>query len=138
MFLKIRLDATSGVQMHEISVAQTIVNEILAEAERQSAAKVTRVVLELGKLTMLNFDQVSFWVSAFLEGTAGEDAEISITPVDGSVECRECKAISDVVVEDDPTLHYSVPQFTCERCGSHNTFICKGREMVIKTIRIER
>jgi hydrogenase nickel incorporation protein HypA/HybF len=111
--------------MHEISVAQTIVNEILAEAERQSATKVTRVVLELGKLTMLNFDQVSFWVSA-------------ITPVDGSIECRECKAVTDVVVEDDPTLHYSVPQFTCVQCGSHNTFICKGREMVIKTIRIER
>ena len=121
--------------MHEVTVAQTVVDAVLAEAEAQDASSVTKITLVFGELALINVEQISFWISSFLENTLADGATLVFETVSGKVECRECGRISDVAVDpDDKLLHYAIPDFSCTSCGSHNTFICQGREMLIKAI----
>ena len=123
--------------MHEVTVAQTVVDAVLSEAESQGASRVTKVTLVFGELALINIEQISFWIASFFEGTMAESATIEFEKVPGKVECRDCGAVSDVTVDsDDKLLHYAVPDFTCSSCGSPNTFICQGREMLIKNIQV--
>lgn len=125
--------------MHEVTVAQTVVDSVLAEAESQGAESVTKITLVFGELALINVEQISFWISSFLEETIAAGAELTFETVAGKVECRDCGTVSDVAVDpDDKLLHYAVPDFTCSSCGSPNTFICQGREMLIKNIQVVR
>ena len=44
--------------MHELSMAQGILNAVLETAEHNGATEVTEIVIEIGKLAMLNPEQV--------------------------------------------------------------------------------
>ncbi|MHC1598983.1 MAG: hydrogenase maturation nickel metallochaperone HypA/HybF [Candidatus Methanofastidiosia archaeon] len=124
--------------MHEVSVAQTIIDAVMNEAKEQKAVRILGVTLALGELTMINTEQIVFWIQSFLEGTIGEGAFVNIETIHGKVQCNNCNVVTDVFIEDDGISHYIIPDFTCGHCNSKNTFICQGREMIIKGIRIER
>lgn len=127
------------VGMHEVTVAQSVVDAVLGEASAQGARAVTSVTLIFGELSLINTEQISFWIASFFEGSLAEGAEILIEGAPGKVECRDCGAISEVSVDpDDKLSHYLVPDFSCAHCGSPHTFICQGREMLIKSIQITK
>ena len=51
--------------MHELSMAQGILNAVLETAEQNGATDVTEIVIEIGKLAMLNPEQVKFMLDVF-------------------------------------------------------------------------
>jgi len=124
--------------MHEVTVAQSAVNIALEESEKQSAKKILLIELDIGNLALISKEQLEFWITEFLRGTIGEGTKIKINHIPGKVKCRDCGAESPVEVSEDPSLHFTVPKFECSSCGSPNTFILEGREMFVKTIRVER
>lgn len=73
--------------MHELSITQSVVDTI---AERLGQAKVSRVRLEIGKLSGVVPDAVMFCFELVTAGTTLEGAELVIDEPDGSARCRTC------------------------------------------------
>jgi hydrogenase nickel incorporation protein HypA/HybF len=76
--------------MHELAITEEIVEAVrdrLAPGER-----VSRVVLEIGKLSTVLPDAVRFCFDVCCEGTALEGARLEIREVMGAGRCRECGA----------------------------------------------
>ena len=62
--------------MHELSMAQGIINAVIDTAESNNATEVNEVTIELGRLAMVNPEQLKFILGVLVENTIVEDAEI--------------------------------------------------------------
>ncbi len=121
--------------MHELSMAQGILNAVLETAEANDAIKVTDMVIEIGKLAMLNPEQLKFMLGVLCKDTIAENAEIVIEDVDVEIKCYNCdfEGIADV----DDSDHYA-PMILCPKCESHRVEVLNGRDVTVKNISIER
>jgi hydrogenase nickel incorporation protein HypA/HybF len=72
--------------VHELSITRNVV-AICAE---QAKGKVTRVTLEIGKLSAVLPDAVRFCFDICAKGTAIEGAELEIIETQGCARCRDC------------------------------------------------
>jgi hydrogenase nickel incorporation protein HypA/HybF len=108
--------------MHELGITQ----EIVAIAETRSGGrKVSRVVVEIGRLSAVLPDAVRFCFDLCAEGTAVEGAELSIIQTPGTARCREC----GVVVELDR------PFGRCN-CGGTDLDWLTGEELRVTEIEV--
>lgn len=122
--------------MHEASIAQSIVQVVLREAEKQDARKVESVELEIGKLTFLGPDQIEFWVKNGFKDTLAEEAEIIFHQPSGEIACDACGYQGELVLREDPAFHLALPSFSCPQCGKTPIRITRGKEALIRRIRI--
>ncbi len=122
--------------MHELSMATSILENILDVAEKNAAISVTEVVLEVGELTMLNPEQLRFMLDVIRKDTIMKDAEIIINMIPIEVECPSCDYTG--VAKPDEHMDHLMAIAICPECGQTNLHILKGQECNIKTIKIER
>ncbi len=113
--------------MHELPVVKEILAAVLACAEDEGAAQVTKVVLEIGDLHDLD----SGWVDKFFHfasrGTVAETAEVVIEKPPLISRCNDCK--------EHFVLHIrSGDPWNCPLCGSGDIVLLTGKEFSIKTI----
>ncbi len=73
--------------MHELALTQDLVDLI---AESCAGRRVTRVVLEVGKLAAVVPDAFRFCFELCAEGTPAEGAALEIIELDGCGKCRDC------------------------------------------------
>jgi hydrogenase nickel incorporation protein HypA/HybF len=108
--------------MHELGIVQEIIALV---TERAEGAKVTRVVLEIGKLTAVLPDAVRFCFDLCSEGTAAEGAVLEIIETPGRARCRACGA---GVTLDRP--------FGRCACGGSDLEWLAGEELKVKEIEV--
>ena len=108
--------------MHELAITESVVACV---AEYVTGAKVTRVVLQVGKLSGVVADSVRFCFDACAEGTALEGAALEIIEIPGRARCRDCDA--QVELQDIIAL--------CP-CGSANLELLSGEEIRIKEVEV--
>jgi hydrogenase nickel incorporation protein HypA/HybF len=76
--------------MHELGITQQIV--AIAET-RGGGRKVSRVVVEIGRLSAVLPDAVRFCFDLCAAGTPVEGAELKIIETPGTARCRECGSV---------------------------------------------
>src|SRR5947209_6638165 len=103
--------------MHELGIAQEIVALV---AEHARGARVTRVVLEIGKLSAVLPDAVRFCFDLCGEGTVVEGASLDIIETPGRARCRACGG--DVSLDR--------PFGRCG-CGSTHLYRLGGEQLMI-------
>ena len=108
--------------MHELGIAQEIVGIV---AEQSQGARVTRVVLEIGKLSAVLPDAIRFCFDLCTEGTVVEGAQLDIIETPGTARCRQC---AGKVMLDRP--------FGRCRCGSSDLEWLTGEELKIKEMEV--
>jgi len=121
--------------VHEFSITSQIVQNVLAEAEKRGAKKVTEVNLVIGKLTFLGLDQVRFAYEVITKGTIAEGSKLVIEEQEGFVKCSNCGYQGDFKYEDDPLYHVPVPTLKCPKC-SNTVSITAGKECTIRNIKM--
>jgi len=121
--------------MHELSMADAMVKTVLDVAEKNNATEVIEVTIEIGKLTMLNPEQLKFLLDVIVENTLLEGAEINIEEIPVKLNCNICeyKGLADM----DESDHY-LAIVKCPECGERNVEIITGRECNVKNIKIEK
>ena len=121
--------------MHEFSMAQGILNAVLETAEANDADKVTDIVIEIGRLAMLNPEQLKFMLDILVEDTIAAEANIVLEDIDVEIKCYNCdyEGIGDV----DDSDHYA-PMILCPKCESHRVNVLNGKDVTIKNISIEK
>lgn len=109
--------------MHEVGITQNIV-AIVAEYAKNT--KVRRVLLEIGKLSAIMPDAISFCFDVCSQGTVLEGAILEILQIPGLGRCCQCGA---EVPLDKP--------FGVCNCGSKQLNLIAGEELKIKEIEVE-
>jgi hydrogenase nickel incorporation protein HypA/HybF len=108
--------------MHELGIVQEILAVV---AEHSKGAKVTRVVLEIGKLSAVLPDAVRFCFDLCSQDTVADGARLEILEPPGQAHCRNCGAL---VVLDKP--------FGRCMCGSTDLEWLAGDELKIKELEV--
>jgi len=122
--------------MHEYSISSSIMKTIIRSAENNNASKVISVNLEIGELTLLNSEQVEFWLRELFKGTIAQDAKIKIKTIRSRIKCLDCDYGGEMKSEDDLLYHIHSPSFSCPECNSQNIEIVMGRECLIRNIEV--
>jgi hydrogenase nickel incorporation protein HypA/HybF len=108
--------------MHELAITQEIVD---IATTRARDARVSRVVVEIGRLTAVLPGAVQFCFAACTEGTVAEGATLEIVEVPGRGRCTACGA--EQVLEQA----YAI----CP-CGSSGFEWLSGEELTVRTIEL--
>ena len=113
--------------MHEYSIAQSIMQIVLAEAEKAKARKVVKVSLKIGDLTGIFPDSISFCLELLSKGTIAESATLTIENVPVRGYCPHCD--KDFLIEDN--------QYFCQHCKNPTIELTSGRELQIDHLEVE-
>jgi len=113
--------------MHELSIAQALVEQIEATATQEHAQRVVRVVITVGALSGVDPEALSSLFPLVAEGTVAADATLLIERVAVRAHCKACG------LETQAKTTFS----GCTACGSKDIELSAGRELNIKTIELE-
>jgi hydrogenase nickel incorporation protein HypA/HybF len=108
--------------MHELGIAQEIIAIV---TEHAGEARVTRVLLEIGRHALILPDSIRFCFDLCSEGTVAQGAELEIREVPGLARCRDCG--QEVALEQ--------PFGLCG-CGSADLQWLAGDEIKVKEMEI--
>lgn len=108
--------------MHELSITQSVVEAIV---DRVAGARVSRVRLEIGKLSGVVPDSVRFCFDLVTDGTTLQGARLDIEEPSGRAHCTRCGTSFDT---DDPIV-------LCP-CGSADVEVLAGQELRIRSVEV--
>lgn len=110
--------------MHELSIAQSIVQLAEQQAKSHNAQEIEELELEIGVLAGVELQSLEFALKSSVKGTMLEHAHIVRRDIAGEGICGDCEFIFPV-----KTLFT-----TCPQCGSFCVKIIKGKELRIKSL----
>ena len=119
--------------MHEFSTAVSIVEAVKRAAESHGAKRVSKISLQIGKLSMLNHEQLKFGIEIASKDTIVEGAEVIIEPLVIKITCKKCGTES--VVKEKGTLYEVLTSLACSSCTAKDVKVIQGRECVVKDIK---
>lgn len=109
------------LQMHEISLVESIINIVLDEIPKYNITKVTSITLKVGAMTLVVPDALRFGFQILSQDTPLEGAEIIIENVPTTGRCRACGNVFPI---DDWFEN-------CPKCEKMDIEIISGKEMEI-------
>jgi hydrogenase nickel incorporation protein HypA/HybF len=121
--------------MHEYSISNEIVKTVLDSVARNNGGKVLSIHLEIGELTLLNMEQVTFWIQELFKGSVAEGAKVKVKTVKARITCGTCGYKGGAASDQKDLFHHLVP-LACPKCGSLVINIEKGRECILRKIQI--
>ena len=121
--------------MHEFSTAVSIVEAVKKAAMSYGVAKVVGITLQIGKLSMLNHDQLLFGIEMASKDSTVEGATVTIEPLPTKIRCRKCGVESEITQEG--ALYEILTSLACSQCSSKDVEVIQGRECIIKDIQVE-
>jgi hydrogenase nickel incorporation protein HypA/HybF len=113
--------------MHEIGIADSIIEAGQAEAARCPGAKLVRIGIRIGTLSGVQNDALKFALMALTRGTEldGVDFDMQICP--RRDRCLDCDREFESVI-------YSHP---CPGCGSARVVLVGGDELELTYVEVE-
>lgn len=123
--------------MHEMSVATSLVQEILTHldmVEGHEVLGVDEVQLEIGELAFINKRQLEFCFDVVKrEHGQLKEARLTMTEERALVRCHGCGFSGGLEAIEEPVDHRMVMSFACPKCGG-TLDIERGRGMLLRNI----
>ncbi|MBN1388947.1 MAG: hydrogenase maturation nickel metallochaperone HypA [Bacteroidales bacterium] len=112
--------------MHELTVAENIINIVATEAGKAGSDMVSEVCLEIGLLAGIEYEALDFALEVLAPGTVMDSAAITIEKPGAAAKCNNCGC------------EFSFETFmgSCPDCGSADLAIVRGNELRVKSITI--
>jgi hydrogenase nickel incorporation protein HypA/HybF len=122
--------------MHELAMASAMQQRILQAAAEHGARRVLSVQIQIGELSLLNPEQVEFWLTELTRDTVAEGAKFVIQIEKARIRCAHCGYRGAMPVEEDPLSHFHLPALTCPDCASTEVHLEQGREVLIRSVEV--
>jgi hydrogenase nickel incorporation protein HypA/HybF len=114
--------------MHELGLVNYVVKEVSKVAEENNVSKIKSVTLEFGEVSGIVVSYLyDYWDWYTKKFPVFEGAELKCEEIPAVTWCDDCKITYS-------TIAYGK---TCPRCGSGNTWLLRGNEMMIKEVEVE-
>ena len=107
--------------MHELAIAESIVQTVVGEMERKGYTRGVAVRVRVGKLAAVVPEALEFGFEVITQGTALEGARLDIETVSVVARCRRCER--SFPVEENV--------FICPHCGGIDIAVTQGDELEI-------
>ncbi len=110
--------------MHEMSIANQLVQQVLQVAEANNAIRVPKVVIEVGTMQLVVPEAMQAAFTACVEGTCAEGAELELIEIEALAHCRNC--------ENEFTPE--IANYMCPKCTQANVEIVQGRDIILASL----
>jgi hydrogenase nickel incorporation protein HypA/HybF len=110
-----------------MSLAQGILEILEDTARRESATRVKTVWLELGALSSVEPEAMTFCFDVVTRGTVADGARLNIEAVPGKAWCLQCNQPTPIARRDD----------ACPLCGGYQLQVADGTQMRVRELEIE-
>jgi hydrogenase nickel incorporation protein HypA/HybF len=112
--------------MHEMSLAEGVLQLIEDAARAQEFSKVTTVWLEIGQLSGVEVEAMKFCFDAVVRDSIADGARLEIVATQGTGWCMQCSQ----------TVPMQEVFGECPQCGSHQMQVTGGTEMRVKELEV--
>ncbi|WP_295404744.1 hydrogenase maturation nickel metallochaperone HypA [uncultured Thiocystis sp.] len=112
--------------MHELSLCQSLLDQVEQIAREHGATRVDRILLKVGPLSGVEGALLQHAYPLAAAGTIAAQAELVIEPSQIRVRCRQCEA------ETDATPN----RLLCGACGSFETRLISGDELLLANLEL--
>ena len=113
--------------MHEMSLAESVLQIIEESAKSQHFSRVRSVTLEIGVLAAVEPDAMRFCFDTVICGSIAEGARLEIIETPGEGRCTACG--KTVAMQEQYGL--------CTECGSAYLQVISGNQMRVKDLEVE-
>lgn len=114
--------------------AEAILHHALELAEEKGAKEIRKIRVAVGKLLLINPEQLKFCFSAVASNTIAENAELEIEFLDAEGRCTSCgKIFQDV---DELASHSIATISVACSCGGLIEFR-GGKEFILRSLNLE-
>jgi hydrogenase nickel incorporation protein HypA/HybF len=113
--------------MHELSVAQSIVDSAREHAAQHGARRVLRIGVRVGEISGVNADALDFCFGMTTKDTELEGASLDLERVAVRYRCDACS-------EEFPAANFTV---ACPACASQETRLVAGDELALSYLELE-
>jgi len=113
--------------MHELSLTQGVLNILEDYAKANDFSRVKTVWLEIGKLSHVEPEAMTFCFDTVMKGTIADGAKLEIVETPGQAICVDCGEQAEITSRIAE----------CPQCGSFKLHISGGDEMRVKELEVE-
>ena len=113
--------------MHELSIAQSIVELACEQADQAEAERVLRIGVEIGLLSGVERDALEFCFPVAGRGTKAEGAQLDVSIQPAKARCPKCGSFFEL---DDLVL-------LCPQCGAYPVQLMAGGNLKVKYVEVE-
>lgn len=113
--------------MHEMSLAAGVLKLVEASAASEDFRRVTRLTLEVGKLSGVEVESLRFALQAIAPGTCLDGAAIEIHEPEGQAWCMSCGQLTAIKDRGDACVH----------CGGYRLQPSGGTELRVVDLLVE-
>jgi len=110
--------------MHEMSLAEGVLQIVEEAARREGLRRVRAVWLELGRLSSVEPEAMRFCFDAVTRHSVADGARLEIVETPGAAWCTKCSAPTSIAELGD----------ACPCCGSYQLQITDGTGMRVKEL----
>jgi hydrogenase nickel incorporation protein HypA/HybF len=112
--------------MHEMSLAEGMLQLVEDGARQHAASAVKAVWLEVGALSHVEVDALRFCFDAVTRGTVAQGARLEIVATPGAAWCMPCGERVALARLGD----------ACPSCGGHQLHVVQGEDLRVREIEI--
>lgn len=126
--------------MHELSLAQNLIEELLVYAEEHNAEEITKAALLLGPFSGVVADSLTFGFNILKkEHAQTKNTELVIEIPTPTYRCRKCGEITIRETTSGLSAHqYQLTgQIPCEHCGTIELTPEGGNELILQQLEME-
>ena len=113
--------------MHEMSLAESVLQIIEDAAHQQRFTRVRAVWLEIGQLACVEQESLRFGFDVVTRGSIAEQARLEIIETAGQGRCGKCAQSFRLAALYEP----------CPACGSYDVRVIGGDGMRVKELEVE-
>jgi len=112
--------------MHEVALANALVDLAREHAAAAQAQRVTRLVVEIGPFSHVDAHALRFALDVAARGGPAEGAALDILEPEGAAYCLDCEASVTIATRGEP----------CPRCNGVKLLVQGGDEMRLKEMEV--
>lgn len=112
--------------MHELALAESVVQIITRKARAAGAERISAVRLEIGALSHVSPQALRFSFDAAARGSLADGARLEIDTVPGRAWCADCAGEVEIAARGAP----------CPGCGGYALAVTGGEEMRVRDMEV--
>ena len=113
--------------MHEMSLAEGVLQLIEDSSKKEKFSRVRTVWLEIGQLAGVEVEAMKFCFDAVVRDSIAHEAKLVVIETPGQAWCLHCAEV----------VHVRALFDACPKCGSHQVQVTGGNEMRVKELDVE-
>lgn len=114
--------------MHELSICQSIIEQVKNIAADNNALAVTKIIIQIGPLSGVEAPLLQHAFPIASAGTIAQNAQLETQLLPIRIRCNLCGNENEAVIN----------KLLCSVCGSWQTSLLSGDEMLLSSIELER